>query len=147
MFLRYSFPLIIVINSGSKFKDAFFAYVEALSSLDEALGAATAEPAKPADTTAVPAAAAKAATAEPTGAAAAAAAEAAAAEPAGAAAAAVIDDIGDTVPSVVSTLRAKAKAKAKEEEEEEEEEEDEEVVEEEEDIGGRGKKDEVLVLA
>ncbi|KAK2068659.1 hypothetical protein P8C59_003289 [Phyllachora maydis] len=112
--------------------DAFFTYTEALPSLDKASGTAAAEPAKPADTTAVPAAAA---------------------EPAGAAAAAVVDDIGDAVPPIISTLsarialRVKAEAKAEEEEEEEEEgeeEEDKEVVEKEEDVGGRGKEDEGL---
>ncbi|KAK2069236.1 hypothetical protein P8C59_003833 [Phyllachora maydis] len=107
------------------------------------INTAATKPAESADAAAAPAAAAKAA-----------AAEAAAAEPAGAAAAAIIDDISDTVPSIISTLsvytvlytKAEAKAKKEEEEEEEkeEEEEDKEVVEEKEDIGGRGKEDKGL---
>ncbi|KAK2074613.1 hypothetical protein P8C59_008807 [Phyllachora maydis] len=102
----------------------------------KAANTAAAKPAKPANTAAVPATTAKAA----------------AAKPAGATAAAIINDIGNTVPPIISTssayiaLYAKAKAKAKKEEEEEEEKEEEkedkEVVEEEKDIGGRGKKNE-----
>ncbi|KAK2073068.1 hypothetical protein P8C59_007377 [Phyllachora maydis] len=154
-------------NNITTILDAFFAHIEALPSLNKAPGtavaapakaadAAAAKPAKPANTAAaepakaanaaaVPTAAAKAATAEPTG--------------ASAAAATVVDDIDNAISPIVFALstytalytKAKAKAKEKEkeekEEEEEEEEEDKEVVEEKEDIEGRGKEDKVLVLA
>ncbi|KAK2066358.1 hypothetical protein P8C59_000187 [Phyllachora maydis] len=121
------------------FRHSSCALIRRIAPPAEAADTATAKPAEPADTTAVPAATAdtavstKAAAAKPTGAA--------------AAAAAVIDNINNAVPPVVFTLSAytalydKAKAKAKEEKEEGEEEEDKEVVEEEEDIGVRGKKD------
>ncbi|KAK2068933.1 hypothetical protein P8C59_003547 [Phyllachora maydis] len=124
----------------------------------KAANTAIAKPAKPANTAAAPAAttdtaAADTAAAEPAQAAdataiPAAAAEATAAKPASTstATATIVDDIDNTVPPTVFTsstyIALYAKAKAKEEEEEEEEEE--ELVEEKEDIKGRGKKDKGL---
>ncbi|KAK2071140.1 hypothetical protein P8C59_005588 [Phyllachora maydis] len=132
--------------------DAFFAYIKVPPLLTKASGAAATAPAKAADTTAAkPAKPADAATVPAAAADTAVIAEAATAKPASAAATttAVVNDINDAVPPIVFKVAlsayiafyTKAEAKAKEEEEEGEEEEDKEVVEEEEDIGGRGKED------